>query len=73
MKISAINLKSEKTGITRFSHCGLGDVVVLTGSNGSGKTRLLKIIEQHVNDLHKGVDDHTIELKFIDQNGNEKN
>lgn len=72
LKISAINLKETKKGITQFSHCGLGDVVILTGSNGSGKTRLLKIIEQYVNNLRSGTDDKTIELSFVDQGETEK-
>ena len=72
LKISSINLKKSKRGIAKFSHCELGDVVILTGSNGSGKTRLLKIIEQYINDLHYGNSDETIELKFVDEIGNEK-
>ncbi len=72
MRISAIDLKESKRGITKFSHCGLGDVVILTGSNGSGKTRLLKIIEQHVNDLYSGFSDITTELKIVDESGDEK-
>ena len=72
LKVSSINLKESKRGIAKFSHCELGDVVILTGSNGSGKTRLLKILEQYVNDLHCGNIDKTIELKIVDEIGNEK-
>lgn len=67
MKISSIELKKERKGLNTFPRNDLGDVVILAGSNGSGKTRLLKLVEEYVNDLHNGVENTDVELNFIDQ------
>lgn len=48
MKIYDIAMTKEINGIKPFSFSELGDVVLLTGSNGSGKTRLLKLIQNHI-------------------------
>ena len=48
MKISKIKFNKEVDGIKEFEFNGLGNTVILSGCNGSGKTRLLKSIERHV-------------------------
>lgn len=44
MKITKFKIKKEINGIKPFVQSELGDFVVLAGSNGSGKTRLIKLI-----------------------------
>lgn len=51
MKISGITLLEPKNGIKNFPSCKLGDIVILAGSNGSGKTRLIKLIINHIHNL----------------------
>lgn len=48
MKISNIVLKKEINGLKTINMKHLGDVVILAGRNGSGKSRLLKLIEQGI-------------------------
>ncbi len=71
MKISAIELIESPTGLTPFCIPSLGEIVVISGSNGSGKTRLLKQIENHVNGLRHGVNDGTLKLTICEQDKNE--
>lgn len=66
MRISSIELKKERKGLNTFPCNDLGDVVILAGSNGSGKTRLLKLVEEYASDLRSGIENTDIELKFID-------
>lgn len=59
---------------------GLGDVVVLAGSNGSGKSRIFKMLTQHIQSL--AAEEHqisavngaspTLVLKALGENGEEK-
>lgn len=63
MKISAMELTQlSDSGLSPFPMLSLGAVVVLTGQNGSGKTRLLKLIEKTVLDLQAGCMDSPLEL-----------
>lgn len=57
-------------GLSPFPLLTLGDVVVLTGCNGSGKTRLLKLIEKSIRDLQAGHADSPLHLK-IEESGTE--
>lgn len=66
LKFSSIQLKSEKDGLQPFNKINLGDVVVISGGNGSGKTRLLKLLQQHINSLRAGNDDGYLELEIPD-------
>ena len=47
MKIKKLTIKEEYIGFESFSMDSLGDVVVLAGENGCGKTRLIKLIEDY--------------------------
>ena len=49
----------------------LGDVVILTGANGSGKSRLLKSIENFISDLRLGCEDEQIVVNIMDVNEDE--
>ncbi len=62
MKISAIELLETKEGLQPFCIPSLGDIVVLSGSNGSGKTRLLKLLENHICALRNGEEVSGIKL-----------
>ena len=68
MKISDIKLEKEKDGLLPFHFPMLGDVVLLTGGNGAGKTRLLKMIQTHVTMLRNGEDTDSFALQ-IDRDG----
>lgn len=78
MKISSIQLREIEggqpdvhEGLRPFPNIPLGSVVVLAGSNGSGKTRLLKLLEKHVEGLRSGAGISGLELK-ISQGGDEE-
>lgn len=63
MKISSIEIKQEQeNGLGKTGRLLLGNIVVLAGSNGSGKTRLLKLLEQSVRGLRKGQEPCGLEL-----------
>lgn len=49
MKISSIYLKQPINGLQNVEMSDLGDIVVLTGTNGAGKSRLLKLLEKAIN------------------------
>lgn len=66
MRISCIDLKEERKGIRQFPICPLGSVVLLTGSNGSGKTRMLKLISDHIDNLKNGKSDEFISMQVSD-------
>ena len=48
MKISSVNLKNPINGLKNINMSQLGDIVVLTGANGAGKSRLLKLLEKAI-------------------------
>lgn len=64
MKISSICLKKEKYGLRPFKKINLGENVILTGKNGSGKTRLLKLLVQYIESLKNGISDDSLELEI---------
>lgn len=67
MKISAITCAEtnwESWGLRGFSAPSLGDVVVLAGRNGSGKTRLLRLLQQYVDGLRERRDNGELRLKI---------
>lgn len=72
MKISSIELLCEKDGLLPFKLPMLGDLVLVTGSNGAGKTRLLKIIQNYINS--QKVDDNLeeITIEITEDGKNEK-
>lgn len=71
MKISAMELpRPSDDGLSPFPIFSLGDVVILTGCNGSGKTRLLKLIEKTIRALQAGHASSPLQLK-IEENGGE--
>ncbi len=48
MRISSVFLKEPVDGLQKIEMTGLGDIVVLTGSNGAGKSRVLKLLEKAI-------------------------
>lgn len=69
MKISKVCLKEKCNGISPFEQDSLGNVVVLTGSNGSGKTRLLNLVHNCVKNLENK---NYLELNICDNEGKEE-
>lgn len=67
MRISSIKLTESKDGLTPFFVSSLGKVVILAGRNGSGKTRLLKLLIQYVTAVQKGQEKHCLELEICRQ------
>lgn len=64
MSISAIKLMESKDGLAPFFVSSLGKVVILAGSNGSGKTRLLKLLENYVSAMQRGEDACYLQLEI---------
>lgn len=64
MKISAIKLQEERDGIQKFEVSLLKDLVLLAGSNGAGKTRLLKAIQKNVESLQNDAREFNEKLKI---------
>lgn len=54
MQISAIKLQQNVNGLKPFEISLLKNLVILVGSNGAGKTRLLKLIQTQVEDWQHG-------------------
>lgn len=67
MKIKSFKIKSEIDGIKPFSYDSLGNTVILTGKNGSGKTRFLKLLCNHLTSLN-----HNDLLEFYYVSNDEK-
>lgn len=65
MKISSVILKKEMDGLKPFAMHSLEDVVVLIGANGSGKTRMLKLLEKYIKDFD-GKGSQCLELYKMD-------
>lgn len=66
MKMSSIELENEIDGLKRFGRFSLGNIVVLAGSNGSGKTRLLKLLERYVHGLQDGQDTGILKISIAE-------
>lgn len=67
MRISAIKLTESKDGLAPFFVPTLGKVVILSGSNGSGKSRLLKLLAQYVSAVQKGEEEGYLNLRICHQ------
>ncbi len=72
MKISSIELLCEKDGLLPFKLPMLGDLVLVTGSNGAGKTRLLKIIQNYINSQKADDNLEEITIEITEDGKNEK-
>lgn len=72
MKISAIELLCEKDGLLPFRLPMLGDLVLVTGCNGAGKTRLLKMIHGYINSQYNGKDTGDIIIEITEDEKSEK-
>jgi len=58
MKITAVNLTEDKTklvGLNPISMKKIGNMVLLAGKNGSGKTRLLNLIRNQAQDVQNDI------------------
>lgn len=64
LKIASIALEKSKDGLGTFRQIPLGGVVVVAGSNGSGKTRLLRLLEEHVQSLREGKNEGFLSLQI---------
>jgi energy-coupling factor transporter ATP-binding protein EcfA2 len=73
MRIASVKVdKNELNGLSSFSMDGLERVVILAGENGSGKTRLLKMIERvaHANKNGMSCEEaKSLVISFVDDNG----
>lgn len=67
MRVSAMKLTESKDGLAPFFVPSLGKVVILSGNNGSGKTRLLKLLMQYVSAVQKGEEERYLNLKICHQ------
>lgn len=52
MNVSSVILKNNTDGLKPFAMHSLGDMVVFVGANGSGKTRMLKLIEKKLSHFY---------------------
>ncbi len=58
LKISSVILKKEVVGLKPFTMHSLENVVVLVGANGSGKTRMLKLLEKYLETFDDKISQH---------------
>lgn len=72
MKISAIELLCEKEGLLPFKLPMLGDLVLVTGSNGAGKTRLLKLIQNYIDSQYASNNMNEIIIEITENEKSEK-
>lgn len=68
LKISCIELCGIIDGIQEFQINYLGDIVILAGCNGSGKTRLIKLLMKTIKDLSDSKSNDLITIKVNDSN-----
>lgn len=72
LKLSSIKLNENNAGLKKFNKkIALGDVVVVSGSNGSGKTRFLKLLENYIISLRKGEENTTFDMEMCNNGVNE--
>ena len=62
MRIKSVNIDGQSIGLKRIEMSSLGETVVITGENGAGKTRLIKLIEKELK--QKDLNEEQIELEF---------
>ena len=72
MKISSIELLCEKDGLLPFKLPMLGDLVLVTGSNGAGKKRFQKIIQNYINSQKADDNLEEITIEITEDGKNEK-
>lgn len=65
--MSAIKLTESKDGLAPFFVSSLGKVVILSGSNGSGNLRFLKMLVQYLSAVQKGGEEGCLNLKICHQ------
>ncbi len=66
MRITKLNIPhSEQTGLGPIAMERLGDIVILAGKNGSGKTRLFKAIQDFGNGINNSRIDSVLS-NFLD-------
>lgn len=58
MKISSIKLLDGNDGLKNSEKLSLGNLVVVAGKNGSGKTRLIKRLQKYLSDLKASKKDN---------------
>ena len=74
LKISSIELlgANDIDGLTKTDKkLSLGNVVVLAGKNGAGKTRLIKRLEKYIKNLNDGTDNGELRIWINDENDRE--
>jgi ABC-type multidrug transport system ATPase subunit len=69
VRIASISIEDEANGLSKFSMDGLNRFVILAGENGSGKTRLLKLIENTIkwSESHKN---NSVSISYCNDEGN---
>jgi ABC-type polar amino acid transport system ATPase subunit len=73
VRISKITLKKSSDGIGPFEISPRGNVVVLTGGNGSGKSRLLKMLARYFLSLKSEAEEGQIDLSDLSVEVRNKN
>ena len=70
MRITSLEILEGDDGLANSVKVSLGDVVLLTGKNGSGKTRLIKRLVNYLIHLQNGTDDKSLNV-WANISGNE--